>query len=167
LADATKNLEVISTNGQQYLSEKIDFYVDDVLTDSLNIGADLKGRASTDIEISGSGAGITQQEAINDALNNMKRMQTILIAGSLPVKLNIVQIDTISPTLGKEFIRSTLLLAIFASIAVSLLTRPTDSKSCSDFTRRSSRLVSGQGSSKRLSQTQKLVESGPAKNPGD
>jgi len=120
-AEATKNLDVISMGGQQYLSQKIDFYLDDVLVDSLNIGADLKGRAATDIEISGSGAGLTQAEAINDALNNMKRLQTILITGSLPVKLNIVQIDTISPTLGKEFTRSTLILAIVASIAVILV----------------------------------------------
>jgi preprotein translocase subunit SecD len=120
-ADTTRNLEVISTDGQEYLSQKIDFYLDDVLVDSLNIGADLKGRAATDIEISGSGAGITQQEAVNDALKNMKRLQTILITGSLPVKLNIVQIDTISPTLGKEFSRSTILLAILASIAVIIV----------------------------------------------
>ena len=120
-ADATRNLDIISLSGQEYLSQKIDFYVDDVPVDSLNIGADLKGRASTDIEISGSGAGYTQQEAVNDALSSMKKMQTILITGSLPVKLNIVQIDTISPTLGSEFIRSTILLAIFASIAVILV----------------------------------------------
>ena len=117
-ADVTKNLEVISNQGQEYLSQKIDFYLDDVPVDSLNIGADLKGRAATDIEISGSGTGITQADAVNDALKNMKRLQTILIAGSLPVKLNIVQIDTVSPTLGKEFSRSTILLAILASLAV-------------------------------------------------
>ena len=121
-ADATKDLEVIAgTGGQEYLSEKIDFYLDDVLVDSLNIGSDLKGRPSTDIEISGSGVGLTQQEAVNDALKNMKKLQTILIAGSLPVKLSIVQIDTISPTLGSEFTKSTILLAIFASIAVILV----------------------------------------------
>lgn len=120
-ADATKDLEVIALDGQEYLSEKIDFYLDDVLVDSLNIGADLKGRPSTDIEISGSGTGMTQAEAVNDALKNMKRFQTILITGSLPVKLNIVQIDTISPTLGREFSRSTIFLAIFASIAVIIV----------------------------------------------
>jgi preprotein translocase subunit SecD len=120
-AEATKDLEIISTGTSEYLSEKIDFYLDDVLVDSLNIGADLKGRAATDIEISGSGVGVTQAEAVNDALKNMKRMQTILITGSLPVKLNIVQMDTVSPTLGQEFTRSTILLAIFASIAVILV----------------------------------------------
>lgn len=119
-AEATKDLEVINdgSGGSGYLSEKIDFYLDDVLVDSLSIGEGLKGREVTDIEISGSGAGLTNADAVNDALKNMKRLQTILIAGSLPVKLNIVQIDTVSPTLGQEFTRSTILLAIFASIAV-------------------------------------------------
>ncbi len=120
-AGITEDLEVISTNNQQYLDKKIDFYLDDVLVDSLNIGADLKGRAATDIEISGSGTGLTRAEAVNDALQNMKRLQTILITGSLPVKLEIVQIDTVSPTLGEEFTRSTILLAIFASIAVIIV----------------------------------------------
>lgn len=120
-ADATKNLEVVSNQGQEYLSQKIDFYLDDVLVDSLNIGADLKGRAATDIEISGSGAGITQADAVNDALKNMKRLQTILITGSLPVKLNVVQMDTVSPTLGEEFLRSTIILGILAAVAVMIV----------------------------------------------
>ncbi len=120
-ADATKNLEVVDNNGEKYLSQKIDFYLDDVLVDSLNIGADLKGRSATDIEISGSGTGLTQAEAVNDALASMKKMQTILITGSLPVRLNIVQIDTISPTLGREFTQSTIFLAILASLAVILV----------------------------------------------
>jgi len=34
----------------------------------------------------------------------MKKLQTVLITGSLPVKLNIEKIDTISPVLGDEFL---------------------------------------------------------------
>ena len=44
-----------------------------------------------EIAISGSGVGISERDAMFDALNNMKRLQTILITGSLPVKLDIVK----------------------------------------------------------------------------
>jgi preprotein translocase subunit SecD len=85
------------------------------------IGADLQGRPTTDIQISGSGAGSTEQEAIFNTLKNMKRLQTILITGSLPVKLEIAKIDAISPILGKEFVRSAVLMGLVAMVAVGFV----------------------------------------------
>jgi len=120
-AEATKDLEVVSENNQQYLSEKLYLYLDDTLVDELNIGADLKGQAATDIQISGSGGGLSQQEAAMNTLNNMKRLQTILITGSLPVKLNIVKMDTISPVLGHEFVRNAIMIGIIAVLVVALV----------------------------------------------
>jgi preprotein translocase subunit SecD len=121
-ADATKDLDVIvDKNKEEYLSEKIYLYLDDTLVDELNIGADLKGRAATDIMISGSGVGATQQDATFDALKNMKRLQTILITGSLPVKLDIQKTDSISPVLGQGFVKNALLMAIATILAVSLV----------------------------------------------
>jgi len=117
-ADATANLEIINENNQEYLSEKIYLYLDNVLVDELNIGADLKGRAITDIQISGSGAGKTQQEAVFNSLENMKRLQTILITGSLPVKLDIVKTDNVSPVLGEEFVRSAIIIGFLAILAI-------------------------------------------------
>ncbi len=118
-ADATKDLDVYTDeNGQSYLESQIELYLDDELVDQLNIGADLKGRAVTDIQISGGGAGETQQEAISDALQSMKRLQTIMITGSLPVKLDIVKVDSISPMLGEEFIDNALLIGLLAILAV-------------------------------------------------
>jgi preprotein translocase subunit SecD len=117
-ADATKDLKIITKNNEPYLNETLDLYLDDQPVDSLNIGADLKGRAVTDIQISGSGAGKLQQEAANDALQNMKKLQTILVTGSLPVKINIVKIDSISPLLGNEFNKSALIMAVLSSMAV-------------------------------------------------
>src|SRR3989338_4187465 len=98
-ADATKDLEIVydtASKRSDYLSEKLVLYLDDNKVDELNIGADLKGQATTQISISGSGVGANQQQAILDSLQNMKRLQTILITGSLPVKLNIVKTDAIS-----------------------------------------------------------------------
>ncbi|GIU70218.1 MAG: hypothetical protein KatS3mg002_1454 [Candidatus Woesearchaeota archaeon] len=104
--------------GNLYLTQNIDLYLDDTLFDSLRIGESLKGRATTEISISGSGVGTTQQEALFDAQKNMKRLQTVLVTGSLPVKLEIVKTDNISPTLGNEFIRNTLMVGFVAMILV-------------------------------------------------
>ena len=105
----------------QYLSQKLDLYLDDLLVDSLSISTDLKGRETTQISISGSGTGLTQQEAYDNAIYNMKKLQTVLITGSLPYKLEIVKIDTISPVLGKEFLRNIILLALIVFAAISIV----------------------------------------------
>lgn len=120
-ADLTANLSVISKNGQEYLEKPLDLYLDDQAVDSLQIGKELKGKAVTDIAISGSGVGATEQEAQYDTLQNMKRLQTILVTGSLPVKMNIVKTDNISPVLGSEFIKSTIIMLIVAILAVALV----------------------------------------------
>jgi preprotein translocase subunit SecD len=121
-ADATRNLEVvIEDNGEEYLSEKLYLYLDDALVDELNIGADLRGRAATDIMISGSGVGTTQQDAKLDSLKNMKRLQTILITGSLPVKMEVQKTDAVSPVLGEDFVKNAFVMAIAAILVVSLV----------------------------------------------
>ncbi len=128
-ANATKDLAVIAIdkNGNtlsqenQYLNDTLDFYLDHATVDSLNIGKDLKGRAVTDIQISGGGTGANQQAAINDALTSMKRLQTILITGSLPVKINIVKTDVISPVLGKGFLQNTLLICLISVLVVAAI----------------------------------------------
>jgi len=119
-ADITSKLS-ISTENSQYLSEKLDLYVDGSLMDSLYISKDLKGRVTTQISIQGSGTGATTQDAVKDAEANMKNLQTILITGSIPYKLEIVKLDTISPLLGKEFTKAVLIAGLFAILAVSLI----------------------------------------------
>ena len=51
----------------------------------------------------------------------MKTLQTILITGSLPYKLEIVKIDKISATLGESFTKQILIAGLFAILAVSIL----------------------------------------------
>ena len=89
-ASVTDNLDII----EDYLSEKLRLYLDDTLVDELKIGTDLKGRAITDIQISGEGQGNNYQEAVASTLENMKRLQTILVGDSLPVKFKVVKIIT-------------------------------------------------------------------------
>ena len=122
-ADATRDLEVVldSTGQDNYLSEKLELYLDDKKVDELSIGADLKGQAVTQISISGSGTGTNQESAIFDSLQNMKRLQTILITGSLPVKLTIVKTDAISPVLGEEFVKNAIFMSLLAIGAVAVV----------------------------------------------
>jgi preprotein translocase subunit SecD len=120
-AEITQNLSVNSTAQGNYLSKKLDLYVDDQLVDSLLISEGLKGRVTTQIAISGSASGSTREEAIDNSEDEMHKLQTILITGSLPYKLEIVKLDTISPILGKAFIKSIFFAGIAALIAVSLI----------------------------------------------
>jgi len=120
-AELTENLDIVTEGQQDYLNETLDLYLDNQHVDSLNIGAELKGRAITDIQISGSGMGTTEQAALFESLKNMKRLQTILITGSLPVKLNIVKTDAISPALGEKFVKNAFFIGFLAIVGVSLI----------------------------------------------
>ncbi len=118
-ANITNQLGVNSTN-PEYLDKKLDLYLDGKLVDSLFIGKDLKGSATTQIAISGSGVGPARKEAYDAAMYNMKQLQTVLITGSLPYKLEIVKLDTISPSLGREFTKNILFLGLIVFLAVSI-----------------------------------------------
>lgn len=121
-AAATGDLEVVySDSGNEVLSKNIDFYLDDKLVDSLQIGADLKGSETTSIAISGPGFGAAQNDAVSNAAYNMNKLQTVLITGSLPVDLEIVKLDSISPILGKSFLDNVLLVVVMALLTVMLV----------------------------------------------
>ncbi len=121
-ASLTNKLSVVTgEGGQNYLSKDLILFLDDKEVDTLRIGSELKGRATSEIQISGSGTGKTQQQALSSSLENMKRLQTIIITGSLPTKLDIVKMDTISPSLGKEFLSNVLFVGFLAILAVSIV----------------------------------------------
>lgn len=118
-ADVTSKLNVNSSNG--YLDKPLDLYVDDSLVDSLLISEDLKGRATTQVSVQGSGTGKDQPSAVTSAQESMRKLQTVLITGSLPFKLEIVKIDRISPVLGTGFSRTVITGGLFAILAVSFI----------------------------------------------
>jgi preprotein translocase subunit SecD len=120
-AEITSKLNVNTTEQGRYLEEKLDLYLDGVLVDSLLISEDLKGRVTTQISIQGSGTGPTREEAFEDAEAQMQKLQTVLITGSLPYKLKIVKLDTISPSLGSQFTRNIWVLGAVVFIAVSIV----------------------------------------------
>jgi len=119
-ADITCQLATNSTV-PQYLEKPLDLYLDGNLVDSLLIGRDLRCSQTTQIQISGSGSGLSREEAYNDAVHSMKQLQTTLITGSLPFKLEILKIDIISPALGKEFTQTLLFFGLFAFCSVSVV----------------------------------------------
>ncbi|MBU4502245.1 MAG: hypothetical protein KKA79_06620 [Nanoarchaeota archaeon] len=121
-AEVTDKLDVISsTDGREILSETIDFYLDGKKVDSLQIGSDLKGKESTAIAISGPGVGPSKVVAIERAIANMDNLQTILITGSLPLEIEIEKLDTISPIMGKSFIKNAFLVGLLAMLSVALV----------------------------------------------
>jgi preprotein translocase subunit SecD len=119
-ADITNAISINVTN-PEYLSQPLDLYVDDSLVESLLISKDLKGQVTTQIAVSGSGTGATQDDAYKAAEANMHKLQTILITGSLPYKLQIIKLDTISPLLGQNFVKYILIAGIAALLSASLI----------------------------------------------
>lgn len=120
-ADITSKLSIDPTSGGRYLSEKLDLILDDITVDSLYVSTDLKGKETTQISVQGSGTGLTQKDAYDDAKASMNKLQTVLITGSLPYKLEIVKLDTISPALGEQFVYLILLAGFCSILAVSII----------------------------------------------
>lgn len=120
-ADITKQIPVDYETGGKYLKGNLTLLVDDIPVDSLLISKDLQGRVTSQISVQGSGSGATQQDALNDAKANMHKLQTILITGSLPYKLEIVKLDTISPLLGSDFTYAIIIAGVLAMLAVGLI----------------------------------------------
>jgi hypothetical protein len=88
-ANITSKLGIDPEN-PEYLDKKLDLYLDEKLVDSLNIGKELKGSKITQIAISGSGAGKTRVEAYDNATDSMKKLQAILISGSLTSDYHLI-----------------------------------------------------------------------------
>ncbi|MDD5417877.1 MAG: hypothetical protein PHW96_03280, partial [Candidatus Nanoarchaeia archaeon] len=100
-----------------YLNETIDFYIDTEMLDggSLNIVSELQNEPSTSALITGT------RSTKKEALNEMKRLQALLQSRKLPVEMEIVKIETISPSLGKEFAENIFLVFILAILMVDLV----------------------------------------------
>tara|TARA_Y100000310_G_scaffold104516_1_gene102848 strand:- start:114 stop:1622 length:1509 start_codon:yes stop_codon:yes gene_type:complete len=105
----------------QYLTENLFLYVDDNEVESLRISSGLRGQVTSQISIQGSGQGNTQESAFDNAKDEMNRLQTVLLTGSLPYQLEIVKLDTISPLLGDTFVNSILLAGVLAIVLVSII----------------------------------------------
>jgi len=116
-AKITKDMKVITdpNTGTKYLDGRIYLYLDEKLITSLSISADLKGKVYTTPAITG--FRLTRGEALKEQL----MLKSILQSGSLPVSLEIIRTDQISPVLGGEFLRDAMFAVIIATAAVSCI----------------------------------------------
>jgi hypothetical protein len=80
-ATLTSDLSTNPSYGGKYLDKPLDLYVDNNLVDTLQIGTDLRGKFVSQIQISGSGNGLTTEEAYENAKINMKKLQISLKSG--------------------------------------------------------------------------------------
>lgn len=97
----------------EFLESKIYLYLDNNLIDALNIAYNLRGKAETEILIQGSSS------TMDEAVKEKTRLQSILRSGSLPTSIEIVQLDTISPNLGSDFLKNALLAGMAAVLGVT------------------------------------------------
>jgi len=116
-ATVTKNMKVLTDPNTQskYLESKIYLYLDENLITALSIASELKGQAYTTPAINGF------RQTRDEALKEQQMLKSILQSGALPVNLEIVRIDQISPALGREFIEATLIAGLIASITVAIV----------------------------------------------
>lgn len=111
-AAATKNLS-INPNG--YLSQPIVLYLNGKQISSLSIAASLKGAQQQNIQITGSAPSYEQ------ALSQMKTLQSVFESGSLPTPIKIISIQSVSSSTGSQFIGQIYILLLVAFIAVSIV----------------------------------------------
>ena len=117
-AEATKNLkEINSGTASCYLNDTINFFIDGIPMEGgqLSISCSLKGVAEIKPQLTG--VELTEEEAFSE----MKRMQALLQSTKLPVKLNIVRTETVSPNFGKTFAINLATVFLMAIIAVDLV----------------------------------------------
>lgn len=120
-AAITSPLSVNVTENGNYLSKMLELHLDDKLVDALFISEDLQGEVTTQVQIQGGGFGITEKEAFSEAQKSMQKLQTVLITGSLPFKLEILKLDSISSALGNEFMKNIFIAGLAAVVSIFLV----------------------------------------------
>lgn len=102
-------------SGEEYIESSLLLYIDDQLVSSLRIGGSLGGKVIQSPQVSGG------EPSMEEAINEKLRLQTILKSGALPVSLETLSVDSISPTLGQGFFDSALKAVILAGIVVLVI----------------------------------------------
>jgi len=112
----TANKPFVRTSfDNSYITPTLILFLDDRLITELNIASSLAGQAITTATISGSG------NSFEDARDEKLRLESTLRSGSLPVKLEIEKVDTITETSGRELVNSTIFVAVASLIAVGAI----------------------------------------------
>ncbi len=98
-----------------YIEPKLILLLDGRLITELNIATSIAGTFAKTATISG-GA-----NSLEEANREKLLIESTLRSGSLPVKLEIVKVDTITESSGKELVRSTVYVALAGIIAVIII----------------------------------------------
>lgn len=113
-AKLTQNQTVTRTiGGQSYIDPQLVLFLDDRLITELNIASALAGQEVTTAVINGN------ERSLEAAAQEKLRLESTLRSGSLPVRMEIAKVDTITQTAGRDLINSTIFVAIASIIAVS------------------------------------------------
>lgn len=112
-AKITKGQPIVFSGTERYIEPKLALYLDSTLISQLNIVSSLAGQSLVTASIQGSEP--TREEALQEKV----RLESTLRSGSLPIKLEIVKVDTITQTAGRGLLESTLFVVVAAAIAVS------------------------------------------------
>jgi preprotein translocase subunit SecD len=111
----TTDFTGVTSAADSYLNETLDLYIDNKLVDSLKIASNLKGRVFDTPAVQGGAADRAS------ALTKMNQMKAILQSGSLPMKLEVSSLDTVSPALGGMLLQNVMLAGAAAIAAVGVV----------------------------------------------
>lgn len=115
-AKLTANQPIVTTSGtDSYIGPQMVLLLDDNMITQLNIASTLAGQVVNTASISGT------DSTFDLASQEKLRLQSTIRSGSLPVKMEIAKVDTITQTSGQDLINSTIFVAIGSIIAVSAI----------------------------------------------
>lgn len=106
---------VVVSGGERYIEPKLVLFLDEKVITDLNIASSIAGQAITTPSISGG------EDTLDAARKEKLRIESTLRSGSLPIKLEIVKVDTITQTSGKDLINSTVFVALASVLAVAVI----------------------------------------------
>lgn len=98
-----------------HLSQRIHLFLDEKPVTTLGINCGLKGQSVREPLITGA------EDDRDKALEERRRLQSILKSGKLPVELETKKVDVISPRLGSELLSSAAIAGAGALLAVAIL----------------------------------------------
>ncbi|ADL58834.1 preprotein translocase subunit SecD [Methanothermobacter marburgensis] len=114
----------LSTAGAQRFAEAargkagqpVNMYLDDRLITSPEISPEVAtGKPTTDVSITGA------ENSKEEAEAQAKEIETLLKSGSLPVKVKIVGVSSVSAELGKQFVEGALIAGLLAVLAIAVI----------------------------------------------
>ncbi len=119
--EVAKKLDVVKgQNGEDYLSKKISFLLDNKTITELNVASSFKYQKVTTPTITVSGEPAPKKElAIENGKKEMKKLQALLSTDSLPTDLELVQSYNISSSLGEKLLRNAILIGLMAVLVVA------------------------------------------------